>query len=331
MVQIYKTSDMELAIREMSFRNDKYVVYRKNMNRRKIPLRLNQVKDLPFQIARVWDERFNDALEFWEGDGGMLLYTYDIRRPHYVNAEAALFVEAPLRMMEFQDFTNTIEREVVVYRPPTWHLHEDTLEYTTPSSSYYHTLITLVHCLMGRDLSERMEAAFVSSGYKDRFKTAVFEASEIQAITGIDERQMRLMLSGYGWRKSYVRYHCYTPMVEPEDSEMLYIYNLLCEVPDVWRGQRMLKFDYLPQGRVMGFHKYMKRLIKEGYVQKHPSVYVIKMGYRPLDYSMIDAVVNAKRGEWFKMRNIIDSAPEYPIVLCLDHETQSEPSESEPT
>lgn len=322
---------MELAIREMSFRNDKYVVYRKNMNRRKIPLRLNQVKDLPFQIARVWDERFNDALEFWEGDGGMLLYTYDIRRPHYVNAQAALFVEAPLRMMEFQDFTNTIEREVVVYRPPNWNLHEDTLEYTTPTSAHYYTLLTMVHCLMGRTLDPRQQSAFDNSGYKDPTKTAVFEASEIQAITGIDERQLRMMLSGYGFRKSYIRYHCYTPMVEPEDPEMLYVYNLLVSQPDVWRGQRMLKFDYLPQGKVVGFHKYLKRLIKEGYVVKHPHVYVIKVGYRPIDYSMIDAVVNAKRGEWFRLRNLVDSAPEYPIALCLDHETQSEPSESEPT
>lgn len=328
MIQVYQTSAMELAIREMAQKHHKFIVYRNYFNKRKIPLRQNEIADIPFVLARAWDPFFDQSIEMWNGEGGMLLYSYDKRKHVHLNAEAALFVEAPIRHIEFEEMTRGISREIVVYRPPTWHLHQATLEYHNPTSNHYYTLLSVIHAMMGRDLTGRLGGAFEQSGFKDISKVAVFESSEIQGITGIDDRQLRTMLSAYGFRRKHIRYHCYTPVVEPDDLEMLYFYNKLVDVPDAYKGQRMIRFDTLPEGRIVGFNKYLKRLVREKYVIKHPNIYILELGYRPVDYALIDALSNARRGDWFKMQNLVDQSPEYPLVHC--REIQLEQSESEP-
>ena len=332
MINIYQTDQMELAVREMSLRNHAFVVYCTQKNRRKIPLRLNEVKDIPMVIAREWDPFFQKSIDFWKDEGGMLLYRHGPVDPKPVEAEAALFTEAPLSYMEFEILSSHIQREMVIYRPPTWNLHEDMLEYKNPTSNIYYTLYTLIHCLMGRELPPRLEAALQYSEYRARDKVAVFEAKEIQAIIGLDDRQIRTVLNGKGLHNVYSRYHCYTPMIEPEDPDLLYFYKLLESCPAMPNNERYLRMDLFPgHKRLQGQSRLMSRLVREKYVKKNPHIYVIRTGYKPLDYPVIDAIANARRGEWFRMRNLIDQSPEYPLIQCLEGETQSEPFEFEPT
>lgn len=110
----------------------------------------------------------------------MLLYRHFPVNPQKISAEAALFTEAPLSCMEFEILSSEIEREAVIYRPPTWNLHEHTLEYKNPTSNVHYTLFTLIQCLMGRELPPRLEAALDYSGFKARDKVAVFEGRKLR-------------------------------------------------------------------------------------------------------------------------------------------------------
>lgn len=335
MVDIYQTEHMELAVREMYLRNHRFVVYCTQKNRRKIPLRANEVKDIPMVIAREWDPFFQKSVDFWREEGGMLLYRHNPVDPKPIPAEAALFTEAPLAHIDLEILSSQIQREIVLYKPPTWNLHEDMLEYKNPTSNIYYTLFTLIQCLMGRDLPPRLEAALELSGFKGRDKVAVFESKEIQAIMGIDDRQLRTILNGRALHKVYNRYHCYTPMIEPDDPDLLYFYKLLEACPAMPNNERYLRMDLFPGTvRLPGQNRLMSRLVREKYVKRNPFIYVIRTGYKPIDYPVIDAIANARRGEWFRVRNLIDQSPEYPLDLCFEHlahEIQSEPSESEPT
>ena len=332
MLDIYQTDHMELAVREMYLRNHRFVVYCTQKNKRKIPLRLNEVKDIPMVLAREWDPFFQKSVDFWKEEGGMLLYRHFPINPQKISAEAALFTEAPLSCMEFEILSSEIEREAVIYRPPTWNLHEHTLEYKNPTSNVHYTLFTLIQCLMGRELPPRLEAALDYSGFKARDKVAVFEGREVEAITGIDDRQLRTILNGRGLHNVYSRYHCYTPIIEPEDPDLLYFYNMLLATPAMPNNERYLRMDLFPgQVRLPSQNRFMSRLVRENYIKRNPYIYVIRTGYKPLDYPVIDAIANARRGEWFRMRNLIDQAPEYPLVQCFEDETQLEQSESELT
>jgi len=329
-MEVYKTVDMEVAIREMAARNHSFVVYRSYFNVKPIRLRQNRIKDIPFTMISAWSKDFNKEYEAWKRKGGMLIYNYKYGKNHTpIEAEAALFVECPGQYVDFMEMASEIKREVVIYRPPTWYLHELNLDYRYPNSNYHYSLMTVIHALMGRKLNDRLSAAFELSGFTDFYRTAVFEAEEIEALLGIDDRQLRVLLMSYGFRGSYIRYHVYTPRLTPRNENMRWAYDLLCGAPDSYKGQRYLRFDTLPQGRIIGFNKFLKQCIRKKYVKRERKIYVLKTGYRPLDYPVIDAVANARRGEWFRVSNLVDRSPEYPIVLSL--QTQSEPSESEPT
>jgi hypothetical protein len=191
-------------------------------------------------------------------------------------------------------------------------LHEDTVLYYNPHSMVYRTIVATVRGLVGRDLDEESETALQLSGF-DPAKTAVFRSLDILSITGVEEAQLRRVLKNQLFRQRYVRYHLYTLNLEPEDPAMLWAYKLLEEDPDRIDGVRMLRFDDMARGRINGFPKQLKRLVKQGYVTRGRNIYVVMLGFREPSYNSIDAIANSRRGEWFKIRNIVDEAPEYPL------------------
>lgn len=322
MPQIYQTPNMELAIRRMMERNDRCVVFRQHWCVNHIPPRLNEVWDIPSIVARSWDNFAQDNIRKWAESGDLLFYQGGMFDPDMLpECDALLYIEAPLLHSVFEQYQDRVRREIIVYRPPSWLLHERSVYFKWPSGDYYRTLEMVMKALIGRPLTPRLEAAVKYAGFPLE-KTAAFEAKEIEGIMGIPERQLRYLLKWSGFRGSYRRFHCYTPQYFPfgRDKDLKEMYGVLEQEPDVYRGTRMLRFDELKrvyeeglQARVPGFKHLLKVLVKEGCVAKDPNIYVVKEGWRPASYFIVDAINNAKKGEWYKMQNLIDSAPVYPL------------------
>lgn len=315
MTIIYRTADMEGGILRMVERNFRCVIYRQSAGNRPIRMRGNKLKEIPMAIVRPWDPFVQATLSKWKDEGGAMLYQHDRTKMLVPECEAVFFIEAPMQYQQFEPIAAQASREVVIYRPPTWNLHEEYIRQHYPTSEVHHSVILLIQAMRGRAVNEKLQAALDRSGFDPRV-TATFEASEIEAMTGISERQLRHVLKSQKFRGKYDRYHCYEPFFPPTDKEpdMLECYEQLEENPNMYRDQRMLRYDVPCQGRSIGFKRMLTQLVRRKFVRRHPNIYVVTVGYKPLDYMIVDALANARRGDWFKMKNIIDLAPDYPLI-----------------
>jgi len=311
---IYQTTDMEAGILSMASRNHRCVIYKQHASNKPIRMRGNKLKEIPMKIVRPWDSFMGITVDKWKDEGGVMLYHHDRFKIFVPQTEALFFIETPMQYQQFAPLAALASKEVIIYRPPTWSLHEDYIAQHYPTSEVHHSVMLIIQAMRGRQLSRRLQSALDKSGF-DPASTATFEASEIEAMTGISERQLRLTLKSPKFRGKYIRYHCYEPFFPPTESEpdLLECYRQIEENENIWNDQRMFKFDAPCQGRIIGFKRMLVALCRRKFVRRHPNIYLVTVGYKPLDYMVVDALANARRGDWFKMRNIVDLSPAYPL------------------
>lgn len=317
---IYHTDDIEGAIRKMVELNERCVVFQRPQTLRPIRLRLNCVADIPSIACRTWDAFAQDSVDRWKSEGGLLYYRPDVFAPDIMpETDALLFAECPLQYRILEQYSDRVKRDIIIFKPPSWVQHEATIEFKYPRSDYYQTLELVIRGLIGREVPDKLAACLRYSGYPAD-KTAVFLGYEVAGIMGISERQLRILLKWHGFRGNHIRYHCFTPMVPPEDDPDAWeIYSVLEEEPNVYRGMRALRFFelarvYQPGGlanRIPGFKPVLKRLVKSRHVADNGLVYVVKDGWRKPDYAMMDATANVRRGDWYKLRNLVDQSENY--------------------
>lgn len=311
-IPLYQTPDMEAAARVLIARNHYAVIHWQHTCYKRIRMRLDKLHDIPVTFVRVWDAHRNEAYAQWRDTGGLMIYQPTFKVQMDIECEGMLFVECPTQSADYEKAVAHVSREVVVYRPPTWELHTETVLARYPTSEVHLALTLTFDGLMGRNLTEVQQAALRCSG-RTQADAAVFYAQEIEAITGITDRQLRMILKPLTWRRHYVRYHCYTPAIRPDEDEpdLRWAFDMLEANPDVYKGMRMLRFDVPTQGLTHGFLKYLKLLIRKRYVIKEPQIFVIGRGFKAPELLIVDAIANARRDSWRKMRDLVDESQEY--------------------
>ena len=314
---IYQTSDPLASIRKMRERNARCVVYDKYVCMKAILARLNRVADIPAITAQAWTEQGAAAIERWR-EGHKLLYYRPALDPiaHFPECDALLFIECPLQYDMFEKLAAMVRNEIIIYRPPDWKLHEETVLAKYPTAAYHKSLMAMIEGLRHRELTERMEQALAFSGY-DPEHTSVFTAKDAMGMLGMPERQMKSILK-YKYRGHYCRFEVYRPMCSPIDDDWKEMYGVLEGEPDLGNGWRMLRFGELgntnlqvKEHRVPEFKRYLMWMVRKHNVRKEPNIYLLRDGFRKQNYDIVDAIANVRRGNWFKMRNIVDAAPDY--------------------
>jgi len=305
---IYSTSNATKSIRKMVAENSRPVVYQQYRCYKPIRIVLNDVADIPATTCQAWTERADESLYNWHADQ-LLYYRPALKSDKFPECDALLFIECPQQYNDFEELAAKVRGDIIIYRPPSWKLHEETILLRYPTSDHYRALMALIEALKGRELTQRMQQALDYSGY-DPERTAVFTAQDAKEILGMAEKQMRSILK-YRFRGFYSRFEVYRPMCAPVYRSQDEMYAILENEPDLGGGWRMLRFNELRDGRAPEFKRYLREFVRSRNVQQSPSIYLLTDGYRKPNFDVIDAVTNARRGNWFKMRNVVDGAPEY--------------------
>lgn len=308
MHDLYKTTDREAAIRTMERMNDKSIVMLSRFYRKSIRLKNAAVADIPSVLIRPFDDRAAWDVDYWEHKRGLMFYKHEYSKDCMPMCDALLFTECPLTHKLFASYAKRARRDVIVYMPPSWGMQEEALDFRLPSSDYHRALLATVACWRGRDLTPIQEAAVMASG-RERSVTAVFYAPEVQNILGIDEWSLRHILD-FKTRGFMDRYDLYTPNVEPDLPNLLDTYRILEAEPNMHRGARMLRFGKLSD---RSHNMRLQVLVRGGFVTRGVSIYILSEGYKEPDWDMVDNRVNFKRGQWYKMRNLIEAAPDYDL------------------
>lgn len=310
--RIYQTDNMEAAFRYMVEANRNVLVYSRYMAIRPIRIRLNLVRDIPIELCIPWQPFSKYTIARWQENGGAMVYRTNPRtfRNEMPACDAMLIIECPFQIDDFERITKDVKQEVVVYRPPTWELHAETINHFFPSAETYVTLEAIFAGFVGRtDLEPEMEGVMAISPYP-RETTAVFTAWDIERLTGWKEKFLRMALK-YRYYGRLSRYHIYSTRMGPDDKEMRWAYNILKEQPQVSPDNYAMRFDKPKEGLIYGFKKMLKKLCWDMHVEREDSIYLFNTEGKPLEIDRIDAVNNMRRARWYKLRNLVDDAPEY--------------------
>lgn len=329
---IFSTDNMELAARSMAARNKHSMIYQEYHANRKICLKQNDIKDIIKIRADSFGFESSKEAAKWKKSGGIVFVrkTKGIGLSSFQNtsialpeADACLFIECPFEHRLFECFTASV-KQAIVYKPPTWDLHEESVFMRFPSEQQHRDLFSYIRGIAGRPINERLQCALDHSGFEPS-KTSVFEPSEILENLGLNQIQLIAMLgkSKHRLNKYYARYHCYTPMIDPEgNQDLINAFALIEALPDCYKGQRFLRFDIpvaIRGQRPTGWTRMLKMMLREHLLARHPHIFVIQQGFSPIDFVRIGAVEKARREDWIKMRDLVDAAPAYPLL-----DTQSE-------
>ena len=308
MPQIYRTRDMEAAIRLMTEQNALSTVFFYNGLRKPIRPRLNLIKDIPSITARTWDTFFQDRVETWKEKRGLLLFKGRASETSRIPETAALLLtECPVKHTVLEKFMARARREIIVFRPPSWVLHQQMVDQLHPSADHLRALEMVVNGLRGRDVDARLTAAALYAGVNPKDAT-IFTAPEVIGMLGIDYSVFRVLMNDFMWRGHYTRFHAYTPVIEPDNEMLLDLYRRLEAEPDVYKGERLLRFNQL-DGRNQRTN--MKMLSREKSVIRGTHIHIVTPGWRPMRPARYDALSQVPRADWFKIKNVIDAAPEY--------------------
>jgi hypothetical protein len=316
-MKLYKSHDMTHAINVVAYRNEKVIVVDGRNTLKSIRGQTQMPEGMRALKCRSWDSFCHKTIAEWNYIKGVLIMNADRHCLDFPECDAMVFLEAPIRHSEFLRMVEKVKREVVIYEPPDWKNHEDTINHRYPSSAHYQTILTFCDSIKGRtDLDWIEQAALARSGF-DPARTSVFTKKLIEPITGLEERQFVTPMA-YKFRGFYRRYYAYMPVFPPDIPHLKIMYDVLLNEPDCGNDLRLLRFNELDRiweqkridVRVPGFKAAMKVMIRQHYVDRYDSVFVIQDGFKRLNYNLIDAVSNVHRGDWFKMRACINEAEE---------------------
>ena len=321
-MQIYQTRDMERAIRAMSTRNDRKVVFRYHAGDRKIHIRTRLLEDIPSTLCRPWDDFADSTIARWQEKQNLLYYLHNPRHDKLPECDALFYEEIPIQHTDFLEIADRVKKEIIIYRPPDWAMQEDALPLRFSESDDLRTVLHAVKCLQGQREWTKLESAAVEYAEFPPEETTVFTGEEIEDVTELTLRRIKTAAK-YKLQRRWLRWHCYIPRFEPDTDPVLReMYRVLLGEPDIGKGVRALRFGELRRvyvrggawARVPGFKPALKLLVRGNYVAKLPDIYMLRDRKKDgFDYEIIDAISEVRWRRWHKMREMVEAAPEYPL------------------
>lgn len=312
-IDIYRTNDMESAAHALAKNHSHVLIYEKTNGfcHRTIRMRRSLLKDLNPKVIRSWDSFSKNQVEQWRKDGGVVNWRDGDKVSNVPECDAILMTEMPLFPDDFYRIYNLARKEIVIFVPPDWSMHEEEINRRYPLSDVLVKLRSTIDNLRGyHDDLTKVQRAVLAIGECDPAKTAVFGHAEIEKLAEVPVGVFRSLFLR---RRVYTRYECYRPMVPPEDPSLTEIYASLCNVPEIGGGIRALKsgahMPHIPPKASFLLKKL--RLAKS--IQKFDDVYLIEKPFKPINYDIFDAEQGVIRKQHYKLREFIQDKPIYAV------------------
>ena len=308
-MKLYRTDDMVEALHKLTNKNARVLIHNQLRCLRTIPIQIGDAADLPIRSLIGWKLTSEQARNPWRGDTGLILWNM---LPRLVNlpppvCDAMLVVEAPLTGKQLDALRPSVLQEMVIYRPPSWVLHNETVNRKNPTANTAVLMKIVLAGLAGRgELDEQQVGVLHLSGFAAP-TTAVFRADEIRALTGFDEWQLRLVLRNHS-KRSAQRWHLYRLRFKPDGDALGWAWDVLSTSPEVEPSVVAVRGGSLRDGRA---NYLLGQLVREHYVEVLPTIYAVNTERKTADLDMVEAMSNLEYGRRVKIRNMVDEALEY--------------------
>lgn len=295
-MKIYQTENMEHSAKKLVDKFGKAIIFRKYFCKRSIRFRDWLISEIPRTLCNPTKVTFDSQVAKWRKKQGLLHYTPNLVVNKLPFCDALLFTEAPLDYKYFEKYAEKCTDSIVIYRPPNWEFQEEKLALALPDGNKAEALAIAINMLWDHKLTSLELRAANLSNFPN-----CFEESTLSAITGLVGDQLRKVFTKFGIR-SYKWYREYVMHIPPEEEWLLEVYYKLGEeLKDGLLFRDVFSYGYMR----------LQLLIQQGCVSRKGLVFTMMYKPKTLDYNLLNAVTNAKRADWYKMKKIVENAEVY--------------------
>ena len=306
---------MEDSIRKMSETWDWPIVFEYFQCKRKVRLKQNKIQDIPSILVKSWMPHAKTQIKDWEHE--LMFYQHHVSFGNPPGCNAMFLVECPLQYRLFNQWTEKVIAETIVYCPPDWSMHEEVINNRYPETHEYKKVIKLLRIFKDYEFNHIKNAALQFSGMSVN-TFSVFTGKEWESETGVPETRLRHILNNR-YKGLYKKIYPYILGLPPE-SDLCATYDLLLNEPSHKKGYRFLRGNQLARvfesggikNRVPKFNTDLKKLIRGKHIIECEPVYIVyNKSEKMMDWQEIAEKSDKYREEWYKIRDIVTNAEEY--------------------
>ena len=309
---VYKTNNMEEAAKLMR-QTGQTVVFEYYQCKRKIRFRKNLLVDIPGLMVKPWITQSLKVIPEWKDE--LMYYFHHANFPHIPMMDNLLLTECPLQYKLFERYSKYVNGNIVIYEPPTWEMHEETVSDRFPTMENFSVAIKWFN---SEHQITHMSNLCIEASLFNPDEVVAFTVEEWEAQTGMTVKRLKNILHGR-YRRKYKRMTPFRLVDKPDDPNLLYIYEEINKEPK-YLGltilqERNLRRVYEPgklTNRIPKYENALKRLIKDRNIIQYPAYYVLKKRQR-LDFKWTKIIRSEEAywNDWYKMKDFIAKLPYY--------------------
>lgn len=263
----------------------------------------------PFYLRNA--PEFDKEIERWNAENGTLVNyrPFQITEPA-LNHDAGLVCECPMSMDALGDLTRDTKSVCVVYRPPTWRQHEETIYVKFPPAT---TAKRFVQAILATKPTQDMLRIAQTCGIPTAGTYAASD-DDLQAALSVSGSELKAvrkiaMRSVEGRRYAFV-----TPLVariEPEDKTLMQLYRFIEERLPAAGHVKLARDNVL--AKAMRFWKIgLRALVRSGSIERKVPLGFYFMDTIAPDYDRIHAEHIAAKSKLARLIEFVDALPEFP-------------------
>lgn len=305
-MNIYSTQHMEESLQALALIFPHIVFRRVYQNKNAIPLRMRQVKGVAWYFYSPAHVKASELQKnSWQEKGGILVNTHQTASVHrsFGCHQAMLFAECPTSLYRINAETRDTERCAVIYKPPTWREHEETINRQCPTVRDCQTAYLWWKCQHGKMVSDE----------------ELVDATKITCSPG----SIRHLLYKYAGLKLVGAAVPIRLFFRPENPIDAKFYDWIAAYPAEGPNIR-----YIPERELLAtwprWRFLIKQLKREKVLEKKPLVYQYMFHDTQPNWDMISYQYRTRRAEFDHVQSLVDAAPLFPHAEILSAQIGSE-------
>lgn len=299
-MKLYRTHHQENAVRALA-KKHKRVLIRYRPTIRLNPIRIRPLPDLEMFIARGIGP--SAQLDEWRAKGGVVLYSrwhlYDKNVPH----DAQLICECPFSEADLHIFTRETEQVAVVYRPPSWRAHENTMFINQPPESLCKRFWTMA---MGGQADEALAKIIGLENFVVQPDEAILAELGITQLGLIRIRRATLQ------RRDFKAIQVLIPRLEPEDPALIEAYRFIVNDCPAHLNTRYVIGSALAAAH-QNWKVALKALVRSGSVQKKATLGIYFTDSQEPDWQAVKFLHEQAKSKLARITKMVDELPEFKL------------------
>lgn len=292
----------------------------------KLPLRESALHDI--QVYRVNNlRRAEPDIRAWRRTGGLYIRNYSCKND-YGYTEGMLFVECPFSLAQWETEAMPCMGAAVIYQPPSWLEHENTLVDTHPPAEVARRFWQAMDIVKGRDRKPLHDAMLKIMGLPDSgvvcvsksefYKTANISARQMSRISYVDAAILDKQRGGHYGNAVILRFR-------PEKEPQAALFDWLEANCPRYLNWHVIRGNE-PGEEFPDWKRTLRNMSYAGFVQREDEVNFYALSGAKPDFTAYDAALKMARVRLKEVVKFVAGLPLLPVAPRSESRSSPEPA-----